>query len=217
MIRSGQGAHLATDARRSARRARRAPPRKRRGRSSVRVRIVIPHPHRVQRHDLDGGVGHRAQKLVERRAPPEQLQRERALWPKMTWVTPSRCANAISPSAGRSAFTRTTVAPRLSARRMFCCSARHPGGRCGRLLAGRLDVDGVPFRAQPAGDAGAGPDDPRRQRRSSSCRPSPARESAPAPVPRVRGNSRPSRRLRRRPRAAPARAASTGCPSGRSW
>ena len=53
-----------------------------------------------QRHDLDGGVGHRAEKPVERRSAPQESQRERALWPKMTCVTPSRWANAIRPSDG---------------------------------------------------------------------------------------------------------------------
>ena len=92
-------------------------------------------------------------------------QRDLADCPKMTWVTPSRWAKATSPSAGRSALTRTTVAPRLSASRMFCWSASasreliRSGCSCGYL-----DVDGVPLRTQAAGDARAGADDTRRQR-----------------------------------------------------
>ena len=77
----------------------------------------------VQRHDLHRRIRNRAEEPVERRPAPHHFQRDRALWPKMTCVTPSRCAKAIRPSAGRSALTRTTVAPRLSASRMFCCSA----------------------------------------------------------------------------------------------
>ena len=78
--------------------------------------------------DLDGRIGHRAQEPVQRRAAPQHSHRDRALCPKMTCVTPSRWANAISPSAGRSALTRTTVAPRLSASRMFSAARRRRGG-----------------------------------------------------------------------------------------
>ena len=49
--------------------------------------------------------------------------RDLALWPKITCVIPSRWANAIRPSAGRRARTRTTVAPSSSARVMFRCRA----------------------------------------------------------------------------------------------
>src|SRR5204863_10224000 len=48
--------------------------------------------------------------------------RVRELWPKMTCVMPSRWANAIKRSAGRSAVARTTGAPRLSASAMFFVS-----------------------------------------------------------------------------------------------
>ena len=89
--------------------------------------------------------------------------RVRAVCPKTTCVMPSRLANAISPSPGRSAFTRTTVAPSSSASAMLRCSASRSGGvdPAGRL-ARRLDVDGVPARAQASGNPRAGADHARR-------------------------------------------------------
>ena len=57
---------------------------------------------------------------------------------------PPRCAKAINPSAGLSAFTCTTVAPSVSASLMFCCSASASRGSCISTLTGRFDKHCVP-------------------------------------------------------------------------
>ena len=104
-------------------------------------------------------------------------QRDRADWPKMTWVMPSRFANSTSASATREPFSLTTFAPSCL-READVVRQRDVivGLDAARLLVRRLDVDGEPVRRQPAGDARADA-----QQRSSRCRatpspPSPSRE-----------------------------------------
>ena len=81
----------------------------------------------IERHDLNGGVPDLLEESVERRSPSTgSPARDRADWPKITCVMPSRLANAMRPSAGRSALTRTTVAPRRSASATLRRALRDP-------------------------------------------------------------------------------------------
>ena len=89
--------------------------------------------------------------------------RVRALWPKMTWVMPSRFANAMRPSAGRSALHAHDGRAELFGERNV------PLQRVAVLrldmswrLARGLHVDGVPAGAEAAGDTRAGAKHPRR-------------------------------------------------------
>ena len=82
----------------------------------------------ADRHDLDGRIADFLQKPVQRRALEQDLpSRPRAL-AEDDVRDASRLAKAIRPSAGMSAFTRTTVAPSSSASAMLRCSASRSAG-----------------------------------------------------------------------------------------
>ena len=122
-------------------------------------------PALVQRNDLHGRVRNRAEEFVERRFAPHELQ------PRPGALAEDDVRDPFALGEGDQTVGRPV---RLDPHDRRPEALRQPDvllqglgvprADAARLLARRLHVHGVPLGAQPAGDPGAGPDDPRRER-----------------------------------------------------
>jgi hypothetical protein len=99
-------------------------------------------------HDLNCRVAYFLEKPVERRSFQQDLEAASRRLAEDDVGDAFAPANAIKPSDGRSAVTRTTVAPRLSASEMFRCSGDDLGVRIrSSSLSGGGGVSGAACRA----------------------------------------------------------------------
>ena len=160
-------AHLAERAGAPRARARRAPARSRRNRAAVWFAVssafIRPACRRRPPASPPNGtictVAFRTSRRKRSTIDPciSRSQRERADWPKMTWVI-AFALRELDQRVGDARALQLARPSRRAAPRSGCCPPA-PRDRAGLIRPGsslrRLDVDGVPVRRQASGDARA--------------------------------------------------------------